>query len=144
MTHINTSPCPQCTLIINKYPNPHPELTKWVTYFRLLNPDAHISECGRGVVDQNNDYIKGVSKAKWGESAHNYNAAVDFFRITQQAGATWDPAWFKATLGPAVGLQSDWLVWGGTFTSLTDLPHVEVKGWELLAQSGQLMLVESE
>jgi D-alanyl-D-alanine carboxypeptidase len=140
--HINTSTCPKCESILNTYPNPYPQLTAWVHYFRTLNTDAHISACGRGVIDQNSDYSKGVSRAKWGESAHNYNAAVDFFRLTQQVGASFDPAWYRSVLGPAVALQPEWLVWGGTFTTIVDLPHVEVKGWAQLAQDGQLTLVQ--
>lgn len=141
MIHLNQTICEKCISIINTYPNPHPLIVTFVDKFRAANPDAHISACGRSQADQDADFAKGVSRAKWGQSAHNYNAAVDFFRLTLAQGASFDANWYKTVLGPAIK-QNPNLVWGGTFTSIVDLPHCEVAGWAQEAQNGQLKLVQ--
>lgn len=139
MHHLNLPECPQCSSILHRYPNPHPHLVKWVAAFRGANNDAHISACGRGKEDQERDFAKGVSRAHWGQSPHNYNAAVDWFRITQAGGAAFDRPWFQAKFAT---LNDPQLLWGGSFTSFPDFPHVEIQGWRIAAQDGSLSLVE--
>ncbi len=136
--HVNAPFCPTCQTILNRYPNPHPYIVEWVNKFRHAHVDAHISACGRGREEQEADFAKGASRAHFGESAHNYNAAVDIFRITQAGGASFDAPWFRSVLG---NLGDANLTWGGTFHSIHDLPHVEWAKWKDDANSGVLTLV---
>lgn len=138
MRHVNVPNCPQCQAIINRYPNPHPYLVKWALALRSQHTEAHISAFGRGKADQEGDFLKGVSRAHYGQSPHNYNAAVDWFRLTL-GGANFDAPWFNDLFGK---LNDPALTWGGSFLSIRDLPHVEWAQWEQDVASGLLKLVE--
>ncbi len=137
--HVNSSLCQACIDILHKYQTPQPYLLEWALSFRQQHTEAHISQCGRGRADQEADFAKGASKAHFGESPHNYNAAVDWFRLTLSGGASFDAPWFR---GLFATLNDPKLTWGGTFTTLHDLPHIEWRQWREDAQTGLLRLVE--
>lgn len=126
--HVNAPICPGCEKVINKYPGFDPRLYKWYQDFRTSHPDGHVSWAGRGKVDQELFFNKGMSRAHWKQSAHNYNMALDWFRLGI-AGADFSTDWFRTVLGPAV-LAEEWLVWyGKPGSKFYEFPHVEIKDW---------------
>src|SRR5262249_50446166 len=77
-----------------------------------------------------------VTRAKGGESAHNFGLAVDFMRAFGEALT--EPDWLPTsyvTLG-AVSM-SHGLVWGGRFSS-PDRPHVQWSGYVTAAELAPL------
>lgn len=84
-----------------------------------------------------------VTKAKGGQSVHNYGFAVDIVLIIDGKTASWDTA--KDWDGDEI---SDWdecvkvfalhgWSWGGNWTSFKDMPHFDKIGfnnWRVLAQ----------
>lgn len=133
--HINHSPCPKCEIIFNRFPNFIVELKEWFYEIQNFDPSTHISCAGRGEQDQNALFKAGLSKAEWGKSAHNFNAAIDIFRQIQ-AGTTYDRPWFEATIGRRLfehnaqsdaTYQFDW--YGLKGSPYFELPHVEIKNW---------------
>lgn len=136
--HLNTGNCQSCLLIINKYPNFHSGLLGWFTSLQKANPEAHVSCGGRGRVDQESDFSAGRSRAHYGQSAHNYNCALDLFRLTLQ-GASWDKPWFNSVIVNAVDLQNsnpsktfDILWYGLPGSPYYELPHIEIMSWRSL------------
>lgn len=96
--------------------------------------------CGeRGKAEQDAAFASGNSKARFGESSHNYSPSLavdvvpypvdwkDLDRIRYFAG-------FVKGVAAAMGVD---LVWGGDWNDNTvlsdqkfnDLPHFEIKGW---------------
>jgi peptidoglycan L-alanyl-D-glutamate endopeptidase CwlK len=86
-----------------------------------------------------------VTRAKPGESAHNWDMAADFVldvdrvpvRMREWRGKMHADAWDDETpeavdtwekFGQAA--RSCGLNWGGDFKSIRDLPHVEMPGWQ--------------
>lgn len=71
--------------------------------------------------------------------------AIDLFRLTVQAGASFDPAWFKSVVGPAVASRPD-LTWGGSpefvqVSGLVDMPHVQLRHWKEAVKAGESKLI---
>ena len=62
-----------------------------------------------------------VTKAKSGQSYHNFAVAVDFARIVN-GKAVWSKSDYT-TLGAEAAKLG--LVWGGSWASFVDLPHVQ-------------------
>jgi len=83
----------------------------------------------------------GLSRAHYGQSSHNFNCAIDFFRLVQ-TGATFDSPWYRDVLGPVV-LADPNLVWYGKPGSVfLEMPHVEKADWKALVSTGQAKPVE--
>jgi hypothetical protein len=143
LKHENNGKCEKCLEIINRYPNPHAELVSWFKEFQVTHPEAHVSCAGRGRDDQEALYLRKASKARWGESAHNYNAALDLF---ETGGADvkdiYEPKWFKEVLKPALPYWVKW--YGEPGSKFFELPHIEVADWRELRMKGQIGLVEHE
>ena len=95
------------------------------------NIDIEMTDGWRGQAEQESDFARGVSKAHFGQSAHNYGAAFDCAPIINGT-LSWPPlndTW-KAI---ALAGQSQGLTWGGTFTTIVDLPHFEDPDWQSYA-----------
>lgn len=142
--HLNTGRCFKCEAIAGKYRGLHEGLWTWFQHVQEKWPDAHLSCAGRGRVDQDRCFKAGQSRATYGQSAHNYNAAIDIFRVTQQ-GTNYDPTWFRNAIGnavrehnacPDVTFKIEW--YGEEGSPFYELPHCQVAGWRLL----NLKLVE--
>lgn len=142
--HVNNGKCEKCQDIFEAYPGFHVGLKAWFEGLQKKDPSAHISCAGRGKVDQEAALASGASKAHYGQSSHNFNAAIDIFRLTQ-AGASWDRPWFRDSVGTAVYKHNanpdkkfdiNW--YGMPGAKFFELPHVEVDGWKDL----HLALVE--
>lgn len=74
-----------------------------------------------------------VTKAKGGQSYHNFGLAFDIVILDALGKADWNPAhpgWRTAGgLGRSVGLE-----WGGDWTGFKDLPHFQYTGGLSLAE----------
>jgi hypothetical protein len=125
--HLNTGSCEKCALILK---DACEELSLFASNLQKRHPDAHVSCSYRNEADQNRAFELGHSKARFGQSPHNFkpSLAIDFFRLTQAGGAAFDRPWYIAVLMPAV--RAAGLVSGGDFRSFRDYPHVEVKDWK--------------
>ncbi|TLY41369.1 MAG: M15 family metallopeptidase [Nitrospirae bacterium] len=78
-----------------------------------------------------------VTKAKGGQSYHNFGLAFDIVVLDSLGKADWDtnhPGWKKAgDLGKSVGLE-----WGGDWKSFKDLPHFQYTGGLTLEECREL------
>lgn len=107
--------------------------------FQRNHPEAHISCAGRGRLDQESFYAKGASKARYGESAHNFNAAIDIFRLLENEYDL-SKDWFQAALVPSLTPDLNW--YGRPGAPFYERPHIEIGAWNQMAKNGILNLVE--
>lgn len=140
MKHINNGACPMCAAIMSRYLM-HDELAQWFKSFQATHPEAHTSCGGRGQLDQEACFMKRASRAHYGESAHNYGAALDLFEMAGDSPTNiYELKWFNQTLAPNI---PPWLNWYGRPSApFFELPHVEVWNWKDLVKAGTLKLVE--
>lgn len=94
---------------------------------------AHIDCTWRSVEEQNDDYAKGVTKAKGGQSPHNCTdpdgvpaaRAFDIYITNADGTLNWDTTsliWEQAAeIGKNLGL-----FWGGDFKDIIDYPHFQI------------------
>ena len=88
--------------------------------------------CGyRGEDDQTKAFKDGKSRAKFGESKHNVfpSKAIDIcpYPIIWEGN---DRRWQEMALNAmwCAGKLGFEIVWGGSFKSICDKPHIEIKG----------------
>jgi hypothetical protein len=137
--HHNTGSCLKCIEIRDRYPDFHSGLWSWFAALQAQHSDAHISDAGRGRDRQERYYRAGASKAAYGQSAHNYNAALDIFWLVDGV-ANYDRKRYQEKLSP---MLEPWIVWyGAPGSKFPERPHVEVRGWRYMAERGDLRLVE--
>lgn len=137
--HENNGRCLKCEIILRKFPGIYIPLETWFKRLQLKHPEAHISCAGRGEQEQTELLQRGASKASWGKSAHNYNAALDIFFL-KDGSACYDAELYNTKLLPELNVMLRW--YGMPGASFFELPHVEVEDWKLLVKAGQLKLVE--
>lgn len=99
--------------------------------------NVHIDCTYRSGEEQDEDYAKGVTKAKAGQSAHNCvdtqgnpaARAFDIYIQAQDSSLLWDtsdPLWQETVqIGEKLGLIS-----GSTFSDIVDFPHFELPNWK--------------
>jgi len=138
MSHTNDGNCEKCDQIFNTYPGVNLDLLSWFRLFQSRNPEAHISCAGRGRIEQEKDFQRGASKAHYGQSAHNYNCAIDLF--VNQAENIYPTEWFLKTLEPEI---PNFLQWGYQWATFKEMPHLELKLWKELVAEGKVILVEA-
>jgi len=137
--HINNGSCERCTVIIDKFPGFNEDLKKWFKELQKNHPDAHISSAGRGKSEQEQYFRQGKSKAHYGQSAHNYNAALDFFRLTVN-GADFSTDWYVTLIGPKA--REAGFEYAGDWKTFKELVHVQIANFQQLVKEGKLKLVE--
>lgn len=138
--HENNGRCIKCIEIFEKYPGFYEPLKVWFEALQTSHPEAHISCAGRGMEDQEMLYLRRATRARYGESAHNYGAAIDIWENTGNASDIYEKTWFRDVLKPRL---VDWLEWyGAEDAKFKELPHVEVKNWKAMAKRKALKLVE--
>jgi hypothetical protein len=115
------------------------ELREWFFELKKDHPEAHISCAGRGKIEQGILFNRGATRAKWGESAHNYNAALDLFEMDGDNTTIYDEEWFMLVIAPRVE-KFNW--YGKPGATFHELPHVELKDWRERVARGELKLVE--
>ena len=131
------SPCPKCAELFNKYPNFNQMLQTWFFKKQADLKTCHISEAGRGYAAQLAAFKAKASRAHYGESAHNYNAAIDIFFIDEHGKLSYD----KDKYAPLVFDLPNAINWYGKKGSpFYELPHFELNGWRNM----KLKLVEPE
>jgi hypothetical protein len=140
--HINNGRCPRCQAIFDRYPHHHPALYNWFLDVQKAHPEAHVAWAGRGKEDQEGFYKLKTSRAHYGQSAHNWNAAIDIFKLEYPAGAVWPKTWYTETVGPLVAQRPDFVWYGVPGSAFPELPHIEVRKWKEDARSGLLKLVD--
>lgn len=136
--HINDGNCQKCEEIFNKYPDFNLQLKAWFKGIQSKYPEAHISCAGRGFDEQEVDYTRHSSNAHYGQSAHNYNCAIDIFRLLNGA-YNLDKLWFQEVVG--INLP-DCFKWYGDPHGYYELPHVEIYKWKEMRDRKQVRLVE--
>lgn len=142
MPHTNNGNCEKCDQIFDKYAGFNIELRKWFKEFQKEHPEAHISCAGRGEKDQNDLFIAGRTRAKFGQSAHNYGAAIDVFCVMEHSDSIYDLHWFKTVLSPEI---PEWLNWyGRPHAPFPELPHIEIANWKDLAKQHILEKIEAK
>lgn len=140
MKHESNGHCGKCLEIINKYPGFNQNLASWFFAFQMKHPEAHVSCAGRGYNEQYDAFMRGASRAKYGQSAHNFNLGIDLFVIQKNDSNIYPLDWFKRVLAPEVPA---WLNWYGKPGSIFyELPHIEVSNWHELVAMGAATLVE--
>lgn len=140
LNHKNNGACLLCGKIFDAYPGFHTGLRAWFEKLQAKFQDAHISCAGRGELDQNNAFFDETSRARFGQSAHNYNAAIDLF--CNSGDDIYPKLWFDEVVGWSLP-NSNMLMWYGEEGSpYYEMPHVEVKGWQSLVDAGELKLVK--
>ena len=106
----------------------HPDLRR-VLEAAILDTDFAVL-CGhRTQEEQESAYAAGHSRARWGQSKHNSqpSRAVD---IAPYPIAWDDPGRFRSLAEVILHhahVQGVSLRWGGTFRSLVDMPHFELR-----------------
>lgn len=88
----------------------------------------------RSIGEQNRLYEQGrttpgniVTRAKGGQSPHNFGLAADLAPY-KNSSIWWDaPAGYWAAMGAIA--ESHGLVWGGNFKNIVDQPHIEAADW---------------
>lgn len=138
--HENNGKCAKCLSIIGKYPGFYEPLLNWFLLFQSNHPEGHISEAGRGAELQEVLFLRKASRAHYGQSAHNYNCALDIFENTGKKDDIYEHEWFIDVLKPNLPSWIDW--YGRPDASFRELPHIEVRNWKQLRDIGLVRLVE--
>lgn len=130
--------CPGCLEKINKYPNFLLPLKDWFFKVRAKNLTFHVADAGRGKIDQEAYCARGASQAHWGQSAHNFNCALDtFFQIDGQYRL--DSNLYDSLV---MGLDPNISWYGAADAEFKERPHFEWKDWRTLKTEGVAKLVE--
>lgn len=137
--HTNEGDCKKCLEIFDRYPHFNEELKVWFLAIQLENPDAHISCAGRGRIDQEVAFKRGASRAHYGQSAHNYNCAIDIFQLKDKS-AVWEVNWFRKVVAENLYPHLKW--YGTPGAIYNELPHVEISDWPMLVKNKKAVLVE--
>lgn len=112
----------------------HPDIlefeTTLVRRMRKLGVPLFAHCVVRGEHEQNAVFVAGNSRAKWGESPHNYGCAVDLIHGTR-AWSIPRKAWETiGHVGKEVSVAKGIPVtWGGDFKGFWDPAHWELKNW---------------
>ena len=138
MSHLNDGNCQKCREIINKFPGFNQDLLNWFILMQGKFNNFHVSCAGRGEADQEHCFDTHVSDAHYGQSAHNYNLAMDtWFQIDGRYSLDED---LYAQIEPEI---PDFIEWFGKKDAVFyERPHFEIKNWKDLVQTGTVKLVE--
>ena len=72
-----------------------------------------------------------ITKAKGGTSPHNYGLAFDVCPVKNGVAQWNDLNTFKkiGKISESINVEGYTLEWGGTFKTILDLPHYQMKNW---------------
>lgn len=107
---------------------------------KQMNRDLIIVFGYRSLEEQDKLYQQGrtlpgpiVTRAQAGQSPHNFDCAVDCWVMDEHSKAIdWNNEQYKNICRSHAASVSDKIVWGGTFITLKDFPHWELKDWRLV------------
>ena len=136
--HTNNGNCAECAELFDAYRGFFEPLRAWFEAFQKAHPEAHISCAGRGRQQQEDAYNHKLSRAQYGESAHNWNIAIDLF--VNYAADIYDKTWFNTVLKNALTPDIEW--YGEPGAQFWELPHCEWRSWRDLRDQGLIELVE--
>ena len=143
MLHKNNGDCPHCDTLFDKFTGFHSGLRSLFKSFQKEHPEAHVSCAGRGHFEQQRCFMNKVSDAKWGQSAHNFNAAIDLFESSGDRDNLYEAVWFSKVVRPWIAQYSEFEWYGSPGSSYFELPHIQVRNWKDLVRSGLLTPVEN-
>ena len=107
---------------------------KFVKALKAYGIPFFAHEFVRDEARQNEFKERGVSRAAWGQSAHNFGCAVDIIHSTrgwQLSELEWNVI---GLIGQETARKMNLKIkWGGDFKSLYDPAHWELEGWENVA-----------
>lgn len=124
---------PECSGCIEKLKSAHPFMRGWFTRAKARHINLHVSCAFRNMEDQNRAYKDGTSKLSWPNSPHNNtkdgnpcSLALDVFLINEDGEARFPPL-FYAKLNEENQAAREPIRWGGTFKTLGDFNHFEMR-----------------
>lgn len=106
--------------------------------------DCTVLDAQRGRAAQEKAFALGNSRAHFGQSAHNFVPAVALDVVPYPldwADTKAFQALAKIVLETAREQGAD-ITWGGTFTTIKDMPHYELGNWKSLVAAHKVRLVE--
>lgn len=111
----------------------HPDLVR-VHRLAIQNFDYMIIQAARTKEEQEADFNKGVSKAHWLESPHDYvlSYATDCAPLPLNWGSISSFYSMSRAILDAAKLLSVPVTWGGDFRTLKDRPHFELTNWRTM------------
>jgi len=128
MSHDNSGNCQHCEQIFNKYPGFYQPLKMWFKLIQSRFSNFHIADAGRGKIDQELYFHRGASRAHWGHSSHNYNAAIDTFWLVSGSYSLDESLY--AQIAPEI---PDFIQWyGAPGAAFYERPHFEYRAWKTL------------
>lgn len=134
MKHENGTFCLKCNEIIERYPSINQEVERFFWDLKSRFPELHAAEFGRDKINQELMFERGASRAHFGQSAHNYNAAVDvFFQVYGNYNT--DIKRFL-DLEPFIPETIEW--YGREGSKFYERPHFELKNWREMVEQGLL------
>lgn len=144
--HLNNGDCPKCEEIIKTYPSFYSPMYLWFKHTQKQHPECHTSCAGRGLLQQEEEFKKKASRAHFGESAHNWNCALDLFEMQGDTKNIYEKEWFSIVITDAVenaksicGEELNW--YGREGAPFHELPHVEPLRWKTY-KGTKIVLVE--
>ena len=138
MKHTNNGNCPKCKEIMDEYPGLHVLIRDWFTRMQSETPEFHCADAGRGYLEQETYFKRRASNAHYGQSAHNWNCAIDTFFMFSGIYSV-DLHHYVKNIEEHI---PEWIQWGHNWASFKETPHFELKAWKMLRDSGELKLVE--
>lgn len=137
------SRCKKCDEIFDRYEGFNEELREWFNLCRNDIRNIHISCAGRGRKDQEDCFDRGRSNAHYGQSAHNYNMAIDVFFVDEVGAYSLDKKYFDELLSnhPIDG-KFEWF--GRPGSPYKEMPHIQVLNWKDKVKVNSLPLVEAQ
>jgi peptidoglycan L-alanyl-D-glutamate endopeptidase CwlK len=117
----------------------HPDLVR-VLSLAIQRFDFMVIQSSRTQEEQEADFRKGVSKAHWLQSAHDYSPS--FACDCAPVPLNWSDLNSFHNMADAIKKAANELnipiVWGGDWKSIKDYPHFELSDWRSLAKQQQL------
>lgn len=131
ITHSNNNViCQKCEDFLS-YADPC--IAEWFRQLRTRFSQVHIACSFRNEKDQSIAYNTNRSKLQWPNSKHNFmvdgkpcSKALDLFQLTEEGIAKFDPGFYNR-IAQSCADHKDSIRWGGTFKSIHDTDHFELK-----------------
>jgi peptidoglycan L-alanyl-D-glutamate endopeptidase CwlK len=105
----------------------------------IIHEDFSIIQGHRSDAEQQIAFDDSKSRARPGQSPHNYKPSMAFDFVPWPFNNLWTSTRFDYLaglfIGVGIGLGIS-LEWGGNFASLTDKPHIEIKNWKREIDNG--------
>lgn len=133
--HVN--PSESCVSCAQKLEQCHNSLKLWFEILSDNFKDCHIAVGFRNEADQEEAFKQGLTHAHFGQSKHNRmnglnpeSWAIDIFRLGDDGKAYFEDSYFQNIWNFIDKIQTQAgdidLIWGGNFTNLKDMDHLEM------------------